>query len=75
VYRPEFVTVPAVVDHLTAVLVVPLMDAVNCCVIPEYAVAVVGEIVTVTLMGLPAKAEMEHKINVQIGQQGFISSL
>ena len=67
-------TVPAVVDHVTAVLVVPVTAAVNCCVIPEYAVAVVGEIVTATLAGLPANAEIEHKISAQLGLQRFINS-
>ena len=73
-YTPELVIVPAVVDHFTAELLAPETAAVNCCVIPEYTVVVVGEIVTATLTGLPANAEMEHKINAQIAVARFINS-
>ena len=55
---------PAVVDQVSAVLVVPVTVAENCCVPPETRVAEVGEIETVTevnpipeseiLCGLPA---------------------
>jgi len=63
VYKPELVTVPAVVDHVTPVFVLPVTAVVNCWVPPEYTVAVVGEIVTVIRVGLPASAGIEHKIN------------
>ena len=48
VYNPPFVMVPAEVDHVSAVLVVPVTAAVNCCVVPEYKVTLFGEIVTDT---------------------------
>src|SRR5439155_24151188 len=63
VYSPELVTVPPVVDQVTAVLLVPATIAVNCFVAPEYSVAVIGEIATATLGGLPANACIAHKTN------------
>jgi hypothetical protein len=60
VYNPEAVTVPDVVDHFTAVFVVPVTVAVNCCDAPEYTAAVAGEIVTATRTGLPANAGIVH---------------
>jgi hypothetical protein len=52
-----------VLDHVTPVLVLPVTAAVNCWVLPEYTVAVVGEIVTAIRVGLPASAGIEHKTN------------
>lgn len=63
VYSPEVVMVPVVVDHVTAVLVLPVTAAVNCWVFPENTVAVVGEIATTIRVGLPASAGIEHKTN------------
>jgi hypothetical protein len=40
--------VPPVADHVTAVLVVPVTVAVNCCVAPPKTVALAGETLTVT---------------------------
>jgi hypothetical protein len=49
VYKPEVDTVPGPVsDQVTAVLVVPVTVAVNCCVPPPFNVAEVGEIETLT---------------------------
>jgi hypothetical protein len=49
VYKPEADSVPAPVsDQVTAVLVVPLTVAVNCCVPPPFSVAEGGEIETLT---------------------------
>ncbi len=39
---------PAVADQVTAVLLEPLMLAVNCCVPPVSSEAEIGEIVTAT---------------------------
>ena len=39
---------PPLIDQLTAVLVVPLTVAVNCCVPPSTTEAAVGEIVMLT---------------------------
>ena len=75
VYKPELVTIPAVVDHLTALFVLPVTAALNCLMPPEYTVAVVGEIVTATLTGLPACAEREDKISIaQINAERLIDS-
>ena len=38
-------------SHVTLLSVGPVTDAENCCVAPDATVAVVGEIVTVTLGG------------------------
>jgi hypothetical protein len=46
--RPEVEISPTVVVHWTAVLLVPLMLAVNCSIPPEDKVAVEGETTTVT---------------------------
>jgi hypothetical protein len=50
VYRPELLIVPApvagLIDHVTAVFVLPTTVAVNCCVPPAVTVAVAGETVT-----------------------------
>ncbi len=43
VYRPLEEMVPPLVDQLTAVFVVPLTVAVNCCVAPLSRDAVAGE--------------------------------
>ncbi len=42
---------PVLADQVTAVFVVPVTVAVNCCVPPDATVAEVGEIVTVTGAG------------------------
>ena len=55
-YRPEEETIPTVefppekplTSHVTAVLLVPETDAVNCCDCPVCKLSLVGEIETVT---------------------------
>jgi hypothetical protein len=59
VYNPPVLTVPTVLfppftpstDQVTAVFVVPVTVAVNCCVPPSATIAVVGEMVTVIVGG------------------------
>jgi hypothetical protein len=51
VYRPVDETVPPVVDHVTAVLLLPVTVAVNCCVRPVKSEAVVGLMLTATTGG------------------------
>jgi hypothetical protein len=46
VNKPEVVTVPAVVDQVTAALGELLMVAVNCCFAPDTSFAVNGEVST-----------------------------
>ena len=48
VYRPLLETVPPVADQVTAVLLVPLTVAVNCCVPPVCSDAEVGLMLTET---------------------------
>jgi hypothetical protein len=48
VYRPELETVPLVAVQVTAVLLVPLTVAVNCCVVPACIDVDVGLIDTAT---------------------------
>ena len=48
VYRPVVETVPPVADHVTAVLLVPVTVAVNCCVPPVKSEADVGLMLTDT---------------------------
>jgi hypothetical protein len=50
VNNPELETVPAVAVQLTAVLLVPVTVAVNCCVPPDATFALVGEIATCTVL-------------------------
>lgn len=50
VHRPVLEMLPAVVDHKTAVLLVPLTAAANCWVAPELTVALVGFTLTVILV-------------------------
>src|SRR5713101_2864125 len=47
VNNPDADTVPALADQVTAVWLVPLTLALNCCEAPEITLALVGEIVTV----------------------------
>lgn len=49
VNRPEDETVPAVVVHVTAVLLVLRTAAVNCCVRPAVTAALAGDTVMLTL--------------------------
>jgi hypothetical protein len=49
VKRPLVVRVPAVAVHVTALLVVPVTVAVNCCVVPAFTVGAEGEMVTETM--------------------------
>jgi len=49
VKRPAVETVPPVAVHVTAVLLLPVTVAVNCCVPPVSTVAVVGATVTETV--------------------------
>ena len=48
VYRPLLETVPPVADQVTAVLLVPLTVAVNCCVPPVCSDAELGLMLTDT---------------------------
>jgi hypothetical protein len=48
VYRPLEETLPAVADQVTAVLLLPLTVAVNCCVPPVSSEVETGEIDTAT---------------------------
>ena len=45
---------PPVAVHVTPVFEEPVTVAVNCCVAPDWTVAVVGEIEILTLGGAPA---------------------
>ena len=47
VNNPDADTVPPLADQVTAVWLVPLTLALNCCEAPEITLALVGEIVTV----------------------------
>ena len=49
VNRPALETVPPLADQVTAVLVVPSTVAKNCCVCPDWSVALVGVTDTLTL--------------------------
>jgi len=51
VYSPVEETDPPVADQVTAVLVVPLTVAVNCCVPPVLIVALVGATLMPTMTG------------------------
>lgn len=51
VYNPEVVHTPAVPDHVTEVLVVPVTVAVNCCVAPVGIETEPGVTVTATETG------------------------
>ena len=53
VYRPLLETVPPVVDHVTAGLLVPLTVAVNCCVPPVCSDAELGLMLTDTAAAGP----------------------
>lgn len=59
--RPFVVTVPAVVFQCTATLLVPLTVALNCCVVPAFTVALVGEIATEMLVWLPWATTIEKR--------------
>ncbi len=74
VYRPAFVTVPAVVDQVTPVLMVPTTLAANCFVAPEMSVVAVGEMETVIRVGLTANANIEHRTTANPTPTCFISS-
>lgn len=50
--RPSLEIVPALADQLTAVLLVDLRVAVNCCFPPEKTVDVEGVTFTLTFAGL-----------------------
>ena len=56
VNRPPSEILPAVVDQMTAVLLVPCTAAANCWVFPEATLVLVGEIVTMMLD--PAELEI-----------------
>ena len=47
-YRPEPETVPALADHVIAVLLLPLTVAMNCCVAPVTMLTELGTRLTVT---------------------------
>jgi hypothetical protein len=59
VYSPLLEMVPALAVHVTAVSVVPVTRAVNCCVVPARTDAVPG--VTATFMLLVWLSEVEEK--------------
>lgn len=48
IYRPEPETVPALADHVIAVLLLPLTVAVNCCAAPVTMLTEVGVRLTET---------------------------
>lgn len=50
VSTPVLEMVPAVVDQITEVLLVPVTDAENCCVLPAVKVALVGFTLTPMLV-------------------------
>jgi hypothetical protein len=62
VYKPLLVTVPTVAAQVTPVLDVPPTVTVNCFVVPEYSVALAGDMETVMRVGLTANASTEHRI-------------
>jgi hypothetical protein len=74
VYKPLLVTVPTVADHMTPLLDVPLTLAVNCFVVPEYSVALAGDMETVIRVGLTANARMEQRIKASNEAMRFIGS-
>ena len=49
-------TVPPVADHVTAVLLLPVMVAVNCCVPPVWSDAEVGLMLTETAVTVTVAA-------------------
>jgi hypothetical protein len=55
VKSPPLVIEPALANQVTAVLVVPKTAAENCCAPPDATVALVGEILTLTLVLDPAE--------------------
>jgi hypothetical protein len=72
VYSPELVMLPPVVDQATAVLVVPVTAAVNCCVAPELSVTLLGEIV-MAMRTFAANARVDHTIITVNGMMRFIT--
>ena len=50
--KPVLEMEPAVVDHTTDVLLVPLTIAENCCVLPDTTVALSGFTLTLTFVGV-----------------------
>ncbi len=48
VYKPDDEIAPVLADHVTAVLVLPVTVAVNCCVLPDCTVAEAGEMEMLT---------------------------
>jgi hypothetical protein len=74
VYKPLLVTVPTVADQMTPLLDVPLALAVNCFVVPEYSVALAGDMETVIRVGLTANARMEQRIKASNEAMRFIGS-
>jgi hypothetical protein len=59
VYKPELLIVPEVADQVTAVFVVPVTVAVNCCVPPVVSDAEVGEMETATAVLTVTVAEAD----------------
>jgi hypothetical protein len=74
VYKPLLVTVPTVADQMTPLLDVPLALAVNCFVVPEYSVALAGDMETVIRVGLTANARMGQRIKASNEAMRFIGS-
>lgn len=86
VYRPVVLIVPMfalppcvpLTAHVTAVLVEPVTVAVNCCVVPPARLAVVGEMVTETVVvGLdfpPPHPAQINAIDSTSGKKRFIKS-
>ncbi len=65
VNRPAVETVPPVADHVTAVFVVPVTVAVNCCVAP---------VITDALLGLIATATTGAVVTVTVAEADFAVS-
>jgi hypothetical protein len=59
---------------VTPLLDVPLTVAVNCLVVPEFSVALAGDMEIVMRVGLTANAGTEHKIKVTNEAMRFIVS-
>lgn len=85
VYKPVVLTVPMIASppvspftlHVTEVLVDPVTVAVNCCVAPPAMLAVVGEIVTATVVELelllpPPHPAQTSAASITTGRNRFI---
>ena len=64
VRSPEVEIDPALVDHVTAVFVEPLTEALNCLVLPEATAALVGDIETDTCGAVSWKTWLAEPLQV-----------